>query len=533
MSGGPVRRLFRVFDRPPSTSEAVEMEIRHHIEERAEALIESEGLSPDEALEEARRRFGDLGQWRRRLETRERRHRRDGARAEALSQTLSDARFALRGLRKNPGLAAIVILTLTLGIGLNTAIFSLVKGLVLDPLPYADADRLVWGVGAFSGSPQAAVSAPDYLDYRDQSRSFEYLGGRRGVGSYTLTGLDRPMIVRGQEVTAEFFEALGGVPIIGRTFSRADEEAISRLVVLHHDFWQTHLGGRRDVLGETLTIEDEAYEIVGVMPPGFQLFSQPDVWMPIPMYVGGNLVRRFHNLRLVGKLREGVSIEQAQAELDVIAARLEQQYPESNATWRLPIQPLQDVFVGGVRTSLFVLWGAVGLVLLIVCANIANLLLARGATRRPELALRTALGASRGRIARLLFAESASLALIGGIAGVGIAALAVGALKALVPGTVPRLAEVGLDGWVLLFAAGVSILTGLAFGLLPALSSTRTDLESMLRSGGRGRTASGGRLRHALVVAEVAMSMVLLIGAGLLIQSFTRLVSVDPGFDPR
>lgn len=532
MSHGPVRRLFRIFDRPPTAADAVDLEIRHHIESRAEELMKREGLSADAALDEARRRFGELEMIRRRMEGGERRHRRDMRRLKSIGQTGEDIRFALRGLRKSPGLAAVVIITLALGIGLNTAIFSVVKGVLLDPLPYPEADRLVWGVGSFSANSQAAVSPPDYLDYRDQSTSFEYLGGRRGIGSYTLTGSAAPEVIRGQSVTAEFFEALGGVPILGRGFTRTDEQQVSRIVVLGHTFWQNRLGGRSDVVGERLTLDGESHEIVGVMPAGFQLFSEPDFFSPIPLHVGGNLVRRFHNLRLVGRLQRGVSIEEAQAELDVIASRLEREYPESNATWTLPIVPLESVFVGGVRTGLMILWGAVGMVLLIVCANVANLLLARGTGRRVEIALRTALGAGRARIMRLLFTESLVLALVGCAGGVGLSFVALRVLRAVEPGVLPRMDEVALDGWVLAFTIAISLLTGLVFGLFPALATSNLDLSSTLKTGGRGAAGSSGRIRGALVVAEVAMSFVLLIGAGLLIQSFAKLRSVDPGFQP-
>ncbi len=453
-------------------------------------------------------------------------------RLKIMGQTVEDVRFALRGLRRSPGLAAVIIVTLTLGIGLNTAIFSIVKGVLLDPLPYPAADRLVWGVGAFSAAPQAAVSPPDYLDYREQSTSFEYLGGQRGQAGYTLTGSDTPEILRGHQVTAEFFEALGGVPVVGPGFSRADEEQVSRILVLGCSFWQTRFGGRQDVTGETLTLDGQSYEIVGVMPAGFQLFSEPDFFVPIPLHTDGALIRRFHNLRLVGLLKPGVSIEQAQAELDVIAARLERQYPESNTTWRLPIVPLETVFVGGVRTSLLILWGAVGLVLLIVCVNVANLLLARGAGRCSEIALRSALGASRARIMRLLFTESLALAMAGCAGGIGLSVLAVRLLRAVEPGVLPRMDEIALDGWVLAFAIAASVLTGLIFGLLPSIASSRLDVNSTLKTGGRGAGGSSGRIRSALVMAEVSMSFVLLIGAGLMIQSFMRLQNVDPGFEP-
>jgi len=527
-----VRRLFRIFERPPSSSDAVELEIRHHIESRAETLMESEGLSETEALREAERRFGDVGRVRSEMEGGERRRRREREHARRLRESIQDAKFALRALRKSPGFAAIAVLTLSLGIGLNTAIFSVVKGVLLDPLPYPDADRLVWGVGSFSGSDGASVSPPDYLDYRERSTSFEYLGARRGVGSYALTGLDTPEIVRGQSVTAELFEALGGAPLLGRTFARRDEQDVTRVLVLSYAFWQSRFGGDPEIIGRTVSLDDEPYEVIGVMRAEFRTLSETDFWRPIPLHVGGNLVRRFHNLRLVGRLRSGVTIERAQAELDVIAARLEREHPESNATWRLAIAPLREVVVGPVRTGLVILWGSVALVLLIVCANVANLLLARGAGRRAEIAVRTALGASRSRIVRLLLVESLTLAGAGCAAGTGIALLGVRLLTALDPGNLPRIDRIGLDGWGVAFAIGVSLATGLVFGLLPALTASRPDPTRALKAGGRGGSGAAGRIRGTLVVAEVALSFVLLLGAGLLLRSFARLVSVDPGFRP-
>lgn len=527
---GLVRRLFRIFDRPPSVPDAVELEIRHHIETQAELLMETEGLSEEEALREAERRFGDIERVRIEMERGERRHRREREHARVVRQSTDDVHFAFRALRKSPGFVGVAVLTLALGIGLNTAIFSVVKGVLLDPLPYPDSDRLVWGVGEFDGRVGASVSPPDYLDYREGATSFEYLGARRGAGAYTLTGFDAPEIVRGQSVTAELLETYGGVPLLGRSLTRDDELGVTRTVVLSHAFWRSRFGGDPDVIGRTLSLDDEPWEIVGVMPPGFATLEEADFWRPIPLHVGSNLVRRFHNVRLVGRLRPGVTLRGAQAELDVIAARLAREYPESNADWRVVIQPLQEFLVGPVRTGLVILWGAVALVLLIVCANVANLLLARGTGRRTEIAVRAALGASRGRIVRLLLTESLALAGLGCAAGVVLALLGVRLLRAIDPGTLPRIEQIGLDAWGLAFAIAVSLITGIVFGLLPALAAARPDLTRALKAGGRGGSGGAGRLRAALVVGEVALCFVLLIGAGLLLRSFARLVSVDPGF---
>lgn len=445
---------------------------------------------------------------------------------------MQDIRYALRSFRRNPGFAAIVILTLGLGIGMNTAIFSVVDGVLLTPLPFDDADRLVWGYSTFSGGNNASVSPPDFWDYRDQSTAFAALSARRGGGSYALTGMDKPEQVRGQTITAGFFEALGAAPVLGRMFLMEDESsATSKIVVISYGFWQRRFGGEASVLGRTLTLNDEPFEIVGVAPPGFQLFNAVDFWRPLAFDVGDALVRRFHNLKVVGRLAPGVSMEQAQAELDVISKRLEDAYPQSNATWRMVIVPLHQIAVGDVRPALLVLLAAVGLVLLIGCVNVANLLLARGAARESEMAVRTALGASSQRLMRQLLTESFMLAVLGGVLGTVLAVVSVRALRASALDGLPGIFEVAVDYRVLAFALGLSVITGAVFGLLPSIAGAKTDVNAALKEGGRSGNAHGNTTRAALVTIEVALSMVLLIGAGLLIQSFWRLNNVDPGFD--
>lgn len=445
---------------------------------------------------------------------------------------MQDIRYALRSFRRNPGFAAIVILTLGLGIGMNTAIFSVVDGVLLTPLPFDDADRLVWGYSTFSGGNNASVSPPDFWDYRDQSTAFAALSARRGGGSYALTGMDKPEQVRGQTITAGFFEALGAAPVLGRLFLMEDESAAtSKIVVISYGFWQRRFGGEASVIGRTLTLNDEPFEIVGVAPPGFQLFNAVDFWRPLAFDVGAALVRRFHYLKVVGRLAPGVSMEQAQAELDVISERLEDAYPQSNTTWRMVIVPLHQIAVGDVRPALLVLLTAVGLVLLIGCANVANLLLARGAARESEMAVRTALGASSQRLMRQLLTESFMLAALGGVLGTVLAVVSVRALGAYAIDDLPGIFEVAVDYRVLVFALGLSVITGAVFGLLPSIAGAKTDVNAALKEGGRSGNARGNTTRAALVTLEVALSMVLLIGAGLLIQSFWRLNNVDPGFD--
>jgi putative ABC transport system permease protein len=445
---------------------------------------------------------------------------------------IQDVHHALRGFRRQPAFPAVVILTLALGIGMNTAIFSLVNGVLLTPLPFDGADRLVWGYSTFSRGDYAAVSPPDFLDYRDQTTVFEHLAARQGADSYTLTGLEKPERIRGQYVSAGFFEALGAVPVLGRTFEREDESReASRVVVISHGFWQRRFGGGAGVVGQRITLDDEPYEIIGVAPRAFQLFDAVDFWKPIPFDDDFYGVRRFHMLRLVGRLAPGVTLERAQADLDIISRRLEEAYPESNDTWRLVVVPLHQIAVGDVRPALLVLLAAVGLVLLIACGNVANLLLARGATRESEMAVRSALGASRGRLVRHLLTESLVLAVAGGALGTVLAEVSVRVLNATALEELPKLFEVAVDTRVLLFALGLSVVTGLVFGLLPSLAVSKPDVNAAIKQVGRSGGAAGGTTRAVLVAAEVGLSAMLLIGAGLLIQSFWRLNRVDPGFD--
>ncbi|PYT00735.1 MAG: hypothetical protein DMF65_08325 [Acidobacteria bacterium] len=461
---------------------------------------------------------------------------------------LQDLRYGLRTIRNKPGFAAVAVLTLALGIGANTAIFSVVNSVLLRSLPYSDAQRLVklyTGTDP-SAQPTGPLSYQDLLDYRAQAQTLEYVTASQSVGTVMSVGGDEPERVRGVEVMADLFPALGARAARGRVFTREEDAAGGPAVVVISDgFWRRRFGADRSVVGREVKIglAGRSVTVIGVMPPGFKF--PPDEAEAIDYYTPfvteqarvdpASLNNRSNiSFPVVAKLKPGVSLEQAAAEVTAIAGRLAAQYPDSDARRRVRLVSLHEDLVGDFRTSLLVLLGAVGFVLLIACANVANLLLARAASRSKEMAIRTALGAGRVRIIRQLLTESLLLALAGGGLGLLLAVWGVDALIRLSPASVPRLEETSLDARVLLFTLAVSFATGVVFGLAPALQASRPDLAGSLKEGGRTGTAGGARnrVRGALVVAEVALSLVLLVGAGLLVRSFVRLVHTDPGYSP-
>ena len=441
---------------------------------------------------------------------------------------LQDVRYALRTLRLHPAFALTALLTLALGIGANTAIFSAVHAVLLHSLPFPQADRLVtvWGYHRSIGAESASL--PDFLDWRDQAHSFTGLAARANT-RYTVAGTGEPVVVSGARVSADYFRVLGAAPRIGRDF-RADEEraGAARVAILSQGFWQREYGSRPDVVGQRIVLNGVPHTVVGAGARGLSVPQDADVWTPL--VTDTTLGRRADFLDVVGRLAPGVSQASAQSEMSTIARRLERAYPGSNAGWGVQVIGVKERIVGPARPALLVFMGAVGLVLLIACANVANLMLARVASRERELTVRVALGASRRQLVRQLLTESVLLSLAGGGLGILIAVWGVNALRSLDGSTLPRADEIAVSGAALAFALGLSVATGLLFGLAPAVRVLRYDFRPGLARGGRTLAGSGGRMRLLLVVGETALACVLLVGAALLLGSFTRLQRVDPGF---
>jgi putative ABC transport system permease protein len=452
-----------------------------------------------------------------------------------ISNLWQDARYGARMLRKNAGFTMVIVLTLALGIGANTAIFSVVSAVLLQPLPYKDSGRLVqvWEKNPKRGFPQFSVSPPDFLDWKEQNHSFEQMAAIVG-GDYTLTGVGEPSRLHGVDVSTNLFSLLETQVQLGRDFLPGeDKPGAAPVVIISNELWQGRLGGDPNVLGKTLILDSKPCTIVGVMPPGFHYPDEDvELWTPLILDERALAGRGAHWISVVARRKSNVSLEQAQAEMDTIASRLEQQYPQSNNGWGVTLVPLRTELVGDIEPSLLLLMGAVGLVLLIACANVANLLMARASGRTREMAIRAAMGAGRARILRQLLTESLLLAFAGSALGLLLAGWGTDFLLRLDVGGIPRQSEVGVHAPVLWFAAGIAFLTAILFGLLPALHSSSLDLNTCLKEGLPDRGRGGSRLRRLLVVSEMAFAVLLLVGAGLLVRSFTRLLEVHPGFQP-
>ena len=445
---------------------------------------------------------------------------------------VQDLRYAVRRLRKSPGFTAVAVITLALGIGANTAIFSVIQAVILRPLPFGGPDRLIWLNGKLPMTDEAAVSPPDFRDYRAENRTFARIAAMGYVaGPSNLSG-DKPEQVLTTMASAGFFECLGIRPLFGRDFLFSDEQVNDpQVAILGYGVWKRDFGGDRNVVGRTIRMDGASLTVVGVLPADIPLLSEAQIWLPTPMASRLMSFRLGHSLKAIGRLKPGVTLEQSQADLDAIALQLQHQYPDTNKGWWMRQRPLRDVLVGPVRPALLLMWGAVGLLLLIACVNVANLLLARSVARQKEFALRAALGASRIRLIRQALTESVILSVFGGALGVLAAAAGIRSVHALGPLNIPRLAESHINPAVLAFTACVSMLTGILFGLFPALQVSRGQFNEGLKETGRtSAPSSHRRLSSALVVSEIAISLTLLVSAGLLLKSFWRLIHVNPGF---
>ena len=445
---------------------------------------------------------------------------------------LSDIRFALRGLRKQPVLTVVGILTLALGIGANTAMFSVINTVLLRPLPYPNPDRLVWMNESGDEVQNRMLSYPNFVDWNARNHTFEAMSTYR-TWAMTLTGVDQPATVQAGMVTADYLKVMGVAPVRGRPFTVEDDRpGATPVTIISYAFWQKYFAGDASVVGKTVTLDDSAFTIIGVMPEGFAHQGPPPLWVPIgPMNwkdrdvrVGGNVI---------GRMKPGVTIDQARSDINAVARQLAQEYPVANAgANRVNVLSLQERLTGNVRTPLWILFGAVALVLLIACGNLANLMLARAVTRRREFAIRAAMGATRARVIRQLLVESVLLALLGGAAGLIVASWSMAVLTKTAREVVPRLDQLHLNYRVLTFNLAVSFACGIIFGLAPAWRFSKPDLQETLKDNNSGSgDRQGKRLRGGLVIAEIALATILLAGAGLLIRSLIRLANSNIGFD--
>jgi putative ABC transport system permease protein len=502
----------------------LDQDIREHIEQETQDNIER-GMGPEETRSAALRKFGNVA--------RAKEDVREVWGFVWIEQLLQDTLYALRLLRKSPGSTAIVILTLALGIGANTAIFSVVQGVVMAPLRYFQPDRLVMVYQSNPRFPRVWISYLNFRDWQRAARSFEQMAAVNSQKGFDLTSPGMPEHLDGKEITSGFFNILGAKLARGREFTlQEDQPGGAPAVIISDGLWRRRFNASPDAPGTTVTLDGVDYSIIGIAPPGFRFEGDADVYTPLgqsdPQYLN---YRATHQLSCVARLKPGVSIFQAQAEMKTVQKNLDELYPDDDRDLGTDIVPLKEQIVGDTGGLLVLLLGAVGLVLLIACANVANLLLARSAARTREFAVRAALGASRARVIRQLLTESVLLSLTGGALGMAIAAWAIKPALAALPGSLPRAQEIGLNVPVVVFAFGIAVAVGILFGLAPALKNSKADLQIALKEG--GRTSSGGRQRvqSTLVIVQMALTLLLLAGAGLLLRTIRSLGQVDPGFD--
>src|SRR5262245_57377460 len=526
----------RALLRKSEVERELDEELRHHIEQQTEQNIRF-GMSPEEARQAALKSFGGVEQAKERS--------RDARGVRWVEDLWQDMRYGARMLMKNPGFTSIAVITLALGIGANTAIFSVVNGVLLRPLPYKDPQQLVMVFAPRRLEQEFHISSGGFTVLRDQKQVFEQVAAFLPMlDSASITGDGDPEFLGGVTVSANLFTLLGVETRYGRTFLPEEEKPGSdRAVVISHRLWQRRFGSDQKIVGRTISLNNEPYTVVGVMPLAFRfpLDGMLNGWLPreIDIYIPLALTpEQINNQRkvlpVIARLKSQVGIEQARAEMTGVAARIKRQYPDTNKDESIRLAPYHQQMVGRVRLALLVLLGAVGFVLLIACANVANLLLARAAGRRKEMAVRAALGAGRRRVIRQLLTENMLLAMLSGSLALLVAFWGVGLLRTIIPENLPRAYEIGIDGGVFGFTLLISLGAGILFGLIPALQASKVNLIYALKDGGRSSGGGGhDRLRNLLVVSEVALALALLIGAALMFRSFVRLMNVDPGLDPR